>query len=929
MATYYFKVQCKVYNGSTVGSSVNVSQTARSLTISTARDKVIVPSGYKLRSSSPYVDTSSPSSTYGKWYNATSLSGYCEAQIAGTAGTCNIYVYVDKLPTYYTITFDANGGKIGNYDSVTRTTNSSGQVPKFPGDLTKDSTATYDYTFAGWYTKKTGGDRIYSNHTFTSDTTVYAHWKSTKREYTHYYYYMPANTSSYKLLDSFTKKVGETYTAPLFPTAAAGYEYYDYNDSGWSPESTVTIGTSDKKFYARERGKSYNAYFNTNGGTYSSVTPTNKTATFGQNFTFPNYTGSKTIDGVSSHALGWIDKLNYNNKYDFNETIKWNWASNKTFYVNWNDAQPIYFYRNRNSSDTVKVTRYYYINEKFTFLDETTATTSIMANPGYRALGFRERGNPNGTIHKFGSTITFTSGGERAYDVVWEKIYIIYFDFNGGPEDSNIKNIEVALNETVTLPKYTLIKQNIVHGEVKEQYSPSSWQIGSRMIDMHGNRQYTLTTAGNKTCTVVWHGAFTYNFSFDPTEGTWADGSTGLKYLPAKASDYYRSVWSSGTYNYNIGKPVKSGYNYTYYADDEQTVIASESRARIRKTVGRLFQGFLPEKGVQTLQTTHWSWRGGKDTSSGRNTVRNKYKAQWKDSIKYEYKSWGQLTFITEGISKKSDPISSTSWNAATSSKLTIFLGAYQPTSIPEGKQFLGWGTNKTNTSIITTFTGSASGTYSNPTQMGTLYAIFVDKGTHKVEFRGNGGVWSKGTPGEMSTWVTTWNEKYDLPLISFSSVQRKNYVLVGWKDVSSLETYHFTDKIPVLKNLTLEAQWEIAQKTMFYYNNASYTQGKDLDSDTVYAGGEFSKAITATNINRMKRCINNVETRNDKIQTLFSRSAAGDYFNNSLYTSLYNAISSLPRHGTMPAKLAINDEIGVTHLFALKKALNSAISAS
>ena len=115
----------------------------------------------------------------------------------------------------------------------------------------------------------------------------------------------------------------------------------------------------------------------------------------------------------------------------------------------------------------------------------------------------------------------------------------------------------------------------------------------------------------------------------------------------------------------------------------------------------------------------------------------------------------------------------------------------------------------------------------------------------------------------------------------------------------------------------------------MFYYNNASYTQGKDLDSDTVYAGGEVSKAITATNINRMKRCINNVETRNDKIQTLFSRSAAGDYFNNSLYTSLYNAISSLPRHGTMPAKLAINDEIGVTHLFALKKALNAAISAS
>lgn len=928
MATYYFKVQCKVYGGSTVGSSVNVSQTVKALNISTARDKVTVPSGYRLRSSSPYVDTNSPSSTYGKWYNATSLSGYCEAQIPGTAGTCNIYVYVDEIPKYYTITFDANGGKIGNYNSVTRITNSSGQITNYPDKPTKDSTDTYDYTFDGWYTAKTGGSYIYSNHKFTSNTTVYAHWTSTKRKYTHYYYYMPANTSSYKLLDSFEKAVGATYTAPSFPTAAAGYEYYDYNNSGWSPGSTVTMGTSNDYFYARERGQTYTVYFNANGGTYSSITPTYKDATVGQNFTFPKYNGSKTVDGVSSHALGWIDKSNSNNKYNFDETIKWNWVSNKTFYVNWNDAQPIYFYRNQNSSDTTKLTRYYYINEQFTFLDETTATTSIMANPGYRALGLRERGNSNGTIYKFGSTKTFTSGGERAYDVVWEKTYTISFDFNGGPEDSSIKNIQVALNETVTLPKYTSIKQNIVHGEVREQYSPSSWQIGSRMIDMDGDRQYTLTTAGNKTCTVVWHGAFTYNFSFDPTEGTWADGSTELKYLPTKTSDYYRSVWSSGTYDYNIGKPVKLGYNYTYYADDEQTTIASESRARIRKTVGRLFQGFLPETGVQTLQTTHWPWTGGKDTSSGRNTVRNKYKAQWKDSVKYEYKSWGQLTFVTEGISKKSDPISSSAWNTATSSKLTISLGVYQPTSIPEGKQFLGWGTNKTNTSVITTFIGSASGTYSNPTQMGTLYAIFVDKGTHKVEFRGNGGVWSKGTPGEMSTWTTTWNEKYDLPLISFSSVQRKDYVLVGWKDISSLEVYEFTDKIPVLKDLILEAQWSVAYKTTFYYNEASYDSDNDLDSQIVYAGGEFSKAITATNINRMKRCINNVEVKNDKMQTLFSKSSKGDYFNNALYSSLYNAIAALPNRGTMPTRLQINDEIGVTHLFALKKALNAALSA-
>ena len=34
------------------------------------------------------------------------------------------------------------------------------------------------YTFEGWYTDELEGDRITTNTEFTSDGTIYAHWRS-------------------------------------------------------------------------------------------------------------------------------------------------------------------------------------------------------------------------------------------------------------------------------------------------------------------------------------------------------------------------------------------------------------------------------------------------------------------------------------------------------------------------------------------------------------------------------------------------------------------------------------------------------------------------------------------------------------------------------------------------------------------------------
>lgn len=65
------------------------------------------------------------------------------------------------------ITFDPNGGTVS---TTTLTTGSDGKLSDLP-------TATRsDYTFDGWFTSVSGGNKITTDYVFTSDTTVYAHW---------------------------------------------------------------------------------------------------------------------------------------------------------------------------------------------------------------------------------------------------------------------------------------------------------------------------------------------------------------------------------------------------------------------------------------------------------------------------------------------------------------------------------------------------------------------------------------------------------------------------------------------------------------------------------------------------------------------------------------------------------------------------------
>lgn len=68
-----------------------------------------------------------------------------------------------------TVTFDANGGTV---DTESKVVGEDGKLAELP-----TPTRTGKYSFKGWYTKTSGGERVTVDTLFEESTTVYAQWK--------------------------------------------------------------------------------------------------------------------------------------------------------------------------------------------------------------------------------------------------------------------------------------------------------------------------------------------------------------------------------------------------------------------------------------------------------------------------------------------------------------------------------------------------------------------------------------------------------------------------------------------------------------------------------------------------------------------------------------------------------------------------------
>ncbi len=113
--------------------------------------------------------------TFSEWTVTTEPSETAQGMKERTCKVCK-FKEVEMIPATgepevetFTVTFNANGGTLAG--ETTRTTDADGRL------LTLPVPTRSGYDFQGWFTAADGGDRIMSDHVYTKDTTLYAHWQ--------------------------------------------------------------------------------------------------------------------------------------------------------------------------------------------------------------------------------------------------------------------------------------------------------------------------------------------------------------------------------------------------------------------------------------------------------------------------------------------------------------------------------------------------------------------------------------------------------------------------------------------------------------------------------------------------------------------------------------------------------------------------------
>lgn len=103
-------------------------------------------------------DTLAPAGTATRAQAATILMRFCETVVEEP----------EPVPTIYTVTFAYNYGNKGTYTTLTVEDGQSVECPNAP--------TRSGYTFEGWYTKSSGGEKYDFSTVVTGDMTLYAHW---------------------------------------------------------------------------------------------------------------------------------------------------------------------------------------------------------------------------------------------------------------------------------------------------------------------------------------------------------------------------------------------------------------------------------------------------------------------------------------------------------------------------------------------------------------------------------------------------------------------------------------------------------------------------------------------------------------------------------------------------------------------------------
>jgi uncharacterized repeat protein (TIGR02543 family) len=109
--------------------------------------------------------------TFKGWYTALSGGAPVSAATTVTADVTYYARWEAGAPAQFTVTFDANKGKISGKAKLVKSVTHKSKLGKLPAPKRAG------YAFKGWYTAKSDGKKISANTEVTSNTTFYARWQ--------------------------------------------------------------------------------------------------------------------------------------------------------------------------------------------------------------------------------------------------------------------------------------------------------------------------------------------------------------------------------------------------------------------------------------------------------------------------------------------------------------------------------------------------------------------------------------------------------------------------------------------------------------------------------------------------------------------------------------------------------------------------------
>ncbi|MDR0304636.1 MAG: InlB B-repeat-containing protein [Chitinispirillales bacterium] len=231
--------------------------------------------------------TSRSGYTFNGWFTLSSGGNKANEQYT-VIGDITLYAQWTKIQ-YYTITFDAQGG-----NTCSSITVQSGQ------NITLPNTSRSNYTFLGWFTSSSGGNRVESPYQVIGDGTLYAQWTEVIQ------YTVSFNSQGGTSCLQQTVKSGENINLPF--TSRSGYTF-----NGWFTQAAggTKIGDAGSSYtvtknitlYAQwiQETPTYTVSFDTHGGSnFSDIF-----AHEGDNITLPTPTRSGyTFNGWFTQAAG-------------------------------------------------------------------------------------------------------------------------------------------------------------------------------------------------------------------------------------------------------------------------------------------------------------------------------------------------------------------------------------------------------------------------------------------------------------------------------------------------------------------------------------------------------------------------------------------------------------------------------------------------